>query len=133
DAIVQFTQGAIARPNYVVKNNNTEHLVYSNDISLRYRNDRTSYRTGYNIRTETDGQFTPPPAGAKVNFSGYTAVNNFDAFGRIAASQYIFKITPMDDGVLNVPQYDENDNFTGYNRNVHGVDGYVWRNDLEII
>lgn len=133
DAIVQFTQGAIARPNYVVKNNGTEHLVYSNDISLRYRNDRTSYRTGYNIRTEADGAFTPPPAGAKVNFSGYTAVNNFDAFGRIATGQYIFKMTPMDDGVLNVPLYDENDNFTGYNRNVNGENGFIWPNDLDII
>jgi len=120
---IQFTQGAIARPNYVVKNNGTEHLVYSNDVSLRYRNDKTSYRTGYNARRTEDGEFAPPPAGALVNLSGYMVVNNFDAFGRIAANQSIFKITPMDDGVL----------WIGDNRNVNGENGFVWNNDLTVV
>jgi len=120
---IQFTQGAIARPNYVVKNNGTEHLVYSNDISLRYRNDKAQYREGYNVRREADGQFVPPPAGALVNLSGYMVVNNFDAFGRIASGASIFKITPMDDGVL----------WIGDNRNVNGENGYVWNNDLEVV
>lgn len=131
--IVQFTQGAIARPNYAIKNNGTEHLVYSNDISLRYRNDRKVYRTGYNIRTAEDGDFVPPPAGAKIDLSGYLVVNNFDAFERVASGQSIFKITPMDDGILNVPQYDNDGKFIGYSRNVNGENGFTWPNDLTII
>lgn len=124
NSTVQFADGPIARPNYAVKNNGTEHLIYSNDISLRFRNDRASYRSTYNTRREADGEFAPPPAGARIDISGYMVVNDFNPpFGNIETGQSIFKITPMDDGVL----------WVGDTRNVNGENGFTWPNDLTII
>ena len=123
NSTVQFSQEG-ARPNYAVKNNNQENLVLSNDISLRYRNDRTSYRTGYNARRTEDGQFTPPPAGALIDLSGYMVLNSFDPFSVVdPTNNFIFKITPMDDGIV----------WIGDQRNVAGQNGFVWPNDLKII
>jgi len=120
NATVQHSQIDGARPNYAIKDNGTEHLLYSNDISLRFRNDRTQYRQGYNIRRTEDGGFSAPSLGTLVDISGYMVVNNFDTFAKIAANQHIFKISPMDDGVL----------WIGDNRNVNGENGFVWNNDL---
>lgn len=120
---VQFTQGAIARPNYAVRTGNDPALVYSNDISLRYRNDRTAYRDGYNRRQGDDGLFTPPPAGALINLSGFLGLNNFDVFESIEPSSIIFKVAPFDDGIVWIDGV----------RNVNGENDFTWPNDLTIV
>ena len=62
-------------------------ILYTTDTSLRFRNDRgSSYgdNLNYNYRrlpAELDGPYTPPPAGAIVDISGYIVVNTFNPAG----------------------------------------------------
>ena len=73
-------------------------LLFNRDISLRYRNDRTTYRTGYNYRRPEDGRFVAPASGTLANVQGFMVLDNFDE--RVADGRYSFHIVPWDDGVL---------------------------------
>jgi len=99
------------RPWFVLSDGTT--VLYSNDTSLRFRNDRgfgyaynsdTEQGLNYNWRRlaeELDGPFTPPPAGAIVDVSGYIVVNTFNPAGFDESStQATLKIAPWDDGIL---------------------------------
>jgi hypothetical protein len=93
------------RPRITLSDGNT--IIYTYDTSLRYRNDRgSSYgnNLAYNYRrlaAELDGPYTPPPAGAIVNISGYLVVDTFDPDGLNEATiQSTLKIVPWDDGIV---------------------------------
>lgn len=97
--------------------------ILTTDTSLRFRNDRASYRTGYNFRrTATDGAFVPPPPGAVVNLSGFIVMNNFNVDGRGADN---YKIAPWDDGYVWVPGEAEG--------TFVRVQPEGWPNDLQVV
>ena len=106
------------RPNWALKQGND--LIYIYDTSLRYRNDRPIYRTGYNYR-RTD--FTPPPAGATVDVSGFITLNNLDPDSKNASGMQSMSINPWDDGIvwLNDVKYE------------NGVNGFTWPNDVVVV
>lgn len=87
-----------ARPWMYVGNENA--ILPTTDTSLRFRNDRATYRTGYNNRKTEDGPFAPPPPGAIIDLSGFIVMNSFNV-DNTGANTY--KIVPWDDGVVWVP------------------------------
>jgi len=87
------------RPN--IRTNSGGSFVYNRDISLRYRNDRPNYRTGYNFRRpDIDGDFVPPLDGSQVNISGFLVIDDFNVDNHFPAGEGAFFISPMEDGVL---------------------------------
>lgn len=94
-----------------------ETYISTNDMSLRYRNDRELYgfkveedggekdtvlSLGYNYRRpEIDGDFTPPPGGSVVDISGYYLVNPSYDPQDVDESfpQGIIRIIPWSDGI----------------------------------
>lgn len=99
------------RPWFVLSDGTS--ILYSNDTSLRFRNNRgfgyaynseTGQGLDYNWRRlaeDLDGPFTPPPAGAIVDVSGYIVVNTFNPAGFDESSTTsTLKIAPWDDGIL---------------------------------
>lgn len=99
------------RPWFVLSDGTS--ILYSNDTSLRFRNDRgfgyafnaeTEQGLNYNWRRlaeDLDGPFTPPPAGAIVDVAGYIVVNTFNPAGfDESATTSTLKIAPWDDGIL---------------------------------
>ncbi len=87
-----------ARPWMYVGNENA--ILPTTDTSLRFRNDRAAYRTGYNNRRPIDGPYVPPVPGTVVDLSGFIVVNSFNVDNTGANT---FKIVPWDDGVVWVP------------------------------
>ncbi len=106
------------RPNWALKQG--DNLVYIYDTSLRVRNDRPIYRTGYNYR-RTD--FTPPPAGASVDVSGFITLNTDDPDGKNATGMQSMTINPWDDGIV----------WLNDAKNENGVNGFVWPNDIVVV
>jgi hypothetical protein len=86
------------RPWMYVGNENA--ILPTTDTSLRFRNDRATYRTGYNNRKTEDGPFAPPPPGSIIDLSGFIVMNSFNV-DNTGANTY--KIVPWDDGVVWVP------------------------------
>ena len=86
------------RPWMYVGNENA--ILPTTDTSLRFRNDRATYRTGYNNRRTADGAFAPPPPGSIIDLSGFIVMNSFNV-DNTGANTY--KIVPWDDGVVWVP------------------------------
>lgn len=113
------------RPNWALKQG--DNLIYIYDTSLRVRNDRSTYRTGYNYRHGADGNFEPPPAGSVVNVSGYITLNTDDPDAKNASGLYSFTINPYDDGYvwLNGTRYKTGDQVGGQTLD--------WPNDIEIV
>ncbi|HKI47092.1 MAG TPA: hypothetical protein VKA08_17310, partial [Balneolales bacterium] len=109
------------RPNWALKQG--DNLIYIYDTSLRYRNDRSTYRTGYNFRHTQDGTFEPPPPGAIVNLSGYITMSGDNPDGLNASGQESFSINPFDDGIVWLNDV----------KHENGIDGFEWPNDLEIV
>lgn len=108
------------RPWMYVGNENA--ILPTTDTSLRFRNDRSSYRTGYNNRKTEDGPFAPPPPGAIIDLSGFIVMNSFNV-DNTGANTY--KIVPWDDGVVWVPGETEG---TFVRLTPEG-----WPNDLKIV
>lgn len=96
--VINRLVAATGRPWMYVGNDNA--ILPTTDTSLRFRNDRATYRTGYNFRRTQDGAYTPPPPGSIVDLSGFIVVNSFNVDNTGANS---FKIVPWDDGVVWVP------------------------------
>ncbi len=87
------------RPN--IRTNSGGSFVYNRDISLRYRNDRPTYRTGYNFRRpDIDGDFVPPLDGSQINISGFLVIDDFNVDNHFPAGEGALFISPMEDGVL---------------------------------
>ena len=136
NAVISFRETG-DRPNWGISQNNSQ--VYNRDMALRYRNDRNQYRERYNFRRpadvtvggetfESDGDFTPPPAGSAVNVNGFLVLDDFTPGGApLTADGDIFRIVPWDDGVLW--------SGTGENlqKNVNGQDGFEWPDDFEVL
>lgn len=108
------------RPWMYVGNENA--ILPTTDTSLRFRNDRASYRTGYNNRKTEDGPYAPPPPGAIIDLSGFIVMNSFNV-DNTGANTY--KIVPWDDGVVWVPGETEG---TFVRLTPEG-----WPNDLKIV
>jgi hypothetical protein len=107
--LIDRIEAPTGRPWFVLSDGTS--ILYSNDTSLRFRNDRSSggndYSTlglGYNARrlaADLDGPFTPPAPGAVVDISGFIVVNTFNPAGfDESGDQSTLKIVPWDDGVV---------------------------------
>jgi hypothetical protein len=96
--IVASTEAPTGRPNYYISDDGVTAMG-GNDISLRFRNDRTSsgYRTGYNWIRPSEGPFTPPDPGSVVNINGFLVGTSFNYAG---IGNQGLKISPWDDGVI---------------------------------
>ncbi|SMO83935.1 T9SS type A sorting domain-containing protein [Gracilimonas mengyeensis] len=119
-----------SRVDYSVNADGTR--IYGYDTSLRYRNDRPTYRTvegthDYNWRRAEDGDFEPP-VGALANVSGFLTLSGDDPDGVLAPSaEELWSINPFEDGVL------WRQNSAGEDiRLVDGENGFEWPNDFEI-
>ena len=130
-----------ARPNWALRQGDAVAIIY--DVSLRFRNDKTPYRDGYNYRRETsttdangnpgEGPFQPPAIGSLVNVSGFLTLDTFDPAGYAGDSdndgetndEAFFKINPMDDGVYWF------DNGDGTFNKLTEADGIA--NDVEVV
>ena len=108
------------RPWMYIGNDNA--ILPTTDTSLRFRNDRAAYRTGYNNRKPEDGAYAPPPPGAIIDLSGFIVMNSFNV-DNTGANTY--KIVPWDDGVVWVPGETEG---TFVRLTPEG-----WPNDLKIV
>lgn len=92
-----------------------ETVIFTRDVSLRYRNDRGTYaydpdnatnpiNRRYNYRRleeSLDGPFTAPAPGSIVDLSGFVyAPNNFDPVGfDESATTRTLRIAPWEDGI----------------------------------
>lgn len=113
------------RPNWALKQGN--NLIYIYDTSLRMRNDKSTYRDGYNYRHGEDPTFEPPAAGSVVNVSGYLTLNSDDPDGLNASGLNSFTINPFDDGYvwLGGTRYADGDPYAGSTLS--------WPNDIEVV
>lgn len=110
--------------------------IYGYDVSLRYRNDRPTYRTveddhDYNWRREEDGDFEPP-VGALADVSGFLTLSGTghaaDLEQDIApGTEDVFSLNPWDDGVL-WRQNNDGDDI----RLVDGEGDFSWPNDFVV-
>lgn len=116
--VIDRIDGPTGRPWFVLSDGTT--VLYSNDTSLRFRNDRgfgyafnDNASLNYNWRRlseDLDGPFAPPPAGAIVDISGYILVNTFNPAGFDESSvQSTLKIAPWDDGIRWTQDGDDTD------------------------
>ena len=115
------------RPN--IRTNSGGSFVYNRDISLRYRNDRPNYRTGYNFRRPTvDGDFEPPFDGSQINISGFLVIDDFNVDSHFPAGEGAFFISPMEDGVLwlNDVRFENGDD-------IGGGEIFEWPVDFEVL
>lgn len=75
--------------------------IYTYDLSLRFRNDRTDsgYLPGWNYRRPSvEGDFVAPPAGALVNVNGFLIVNGGNDPDGIYGDEAPLSINPFEDG-----------------------------------
>ena len=119
----------VGRPWFITTDGTS--ILTSNDTSLRFRNDRTNYADGLNynwrrLAENLDGPFTPPPAGAVMNLSGFLVVNTFNPGPALdeSTAQSTLKIAPWDDGTLWIA-----DGTDAANR----LTPEGWPNDLQVL
>ncbi len=93
--VVNSFQAPTGRPWLYVGDENA--ILPTTDTSLRFRNDKNPYRTGYNFRRGDDGPYSPPPPGSIANISGFIVMNTFNPDNTGAGT---YKIAPWDDGVV---------------------------------
>jgi hypothetical protein len=132
DATVSNRLYPNTRPYFAV--NQGDIRIYTADISLRYRNDRSLYKTGYNWRraaTEVNGEgdFVPPVNGSLVDASGYLLVNQFNpdnhsslGVGGTSTAFSSFKLVPWDDGIV----------WLNGVKNTNGVGDFTWNQDIVV-
>ncbi|WP_428235893.1 T9SS type A sorting domain-containing protein [Gracilimonas sp.] len=102
--------------------------IYVYDTSLRYRNDHAigaeGYLPSYNARriNAEDGLFEAPASGANVDISGFINYVGDDPDALVPSGNGAFSINPFEDGVV----------WLNGERNVDGVDGFEWPNDLVV-
>lgn len=89
------------RPNWAWSSAGTGARVASDDISLRYRNDRAGvYQPPYFVRP-ADDPFTPPPPGAVVDVQGFVLFRgNFDQFNIGSPPNGFLIVSPFTDDDL---------------------------------
>ena len=75
-------------------------FVYFSDTSLRYRNDRSDYRDGYNWRRPEDGDFVPPNVGSLVRGSGFLVINTFPTDNHFPEGEGTLRLNLYEDGIL---------------------------------
>ncbi len=94
------------RPDYNVTTDAGTTSVSGYDTSLRYRNDRDgTYPSSFNVRT--DGEFSPPPSGARLNLSGFLhmpGLTGSDPFSLGVPNGAVMAISPMADSDLIVTE-----------------------------
>lgn len=75
-------------------------FVYFDDISHRFRNDRSDYRDGYNWRRPEDGDFTPPNVGSLVRGSGFLVISDFPTDDHFPDGEGTLRLSLYEDGIL---------------------------------
>ncbi|MBO6576394.1 MAG: T9SS type A sorting domain-containing protein [Rhodothermales bacterium] len=91
------------RPNWLVSSDGGTTLASFYDMSLRYRNDRSDYPSGWNT---LDNDFVPPPAGATVNVQGFVVFQGDDPFNRAIpqGSEALLNFVPFADSDLEITE-----------------------------
>ncbi|NNE71061.1 MAG: hypothetical protein HKN29_11960, partial [Rhodothermales bacterium] len=91
------------RPDWLVSTDGGATLASFYDMSLRYRNDRSDYPSGWNT---LDDDFVPPPPGAAVNLQGFVVFQGDDPFNRAIpqGSEALLNIVPFADSDLEITQ-----------------------------
>ena len=91
------------RPNYQWVSDGATAVVNADDISLRYRNDRSGadgYPNPPYAKRPTNDPFVPPPTGAVVEVQGFAALRAFDFDNDILEAA--MSVAPWEDSDLNV-------------------------------
>ncbi len=100
--VLTRTAANTARPDFNVSTDGGATSISMYDTSLRYRNDRAGTYPGYNPRSSTS-PFIPPPAGARVNLSGFMTLpgtSGSDPYALGVPSGMVYAINPMADSDL---------------------------------
>ena len=103
-AIVEASVAADAgRPNFQWRSSDADAVVNSDDLSLRYRNDRNGGpgypNPPYNTRSPDD-PFVPPSTGAVVRIQGFVSFPAFDFDNDIEPGGAAFVVAPFQDSDL---------------------------------
>ncbi|MDX1438849.1 MAG: T9SS type A sorting domain-containing protein [Rubricoccaceae bacterium] len=109
DALVTANQDQNDRVDYQYSSSGTDATANSDDISLRFRNDRdcdTEYlpAAGWNCRIDADGPFVAPAIGATINVQGYALYRNFDFTGNSVPTGVIMRVSPWEDEDLEITE-----------------------------
>ena len=94
--VIDRTIDNTGRPDWMISTDGGQTLLHIYDISLRYRNDRSTYQPGFNTRNPND-PFVPPPPGSVINLQGYLVFQGDDPFGIGQPNGAIFAIAPWED------------------------------------
>ncbi|MDA1029544.1 MAG: T9SS type A sorting domain-containing protein [Bacteroidetes bacterium] len=100
--VLTRTASSGGRPDFNVSTDGGQTSVSMYDTSLRYRNDRAGKYPGYNPRA-ANNPFTPPPAGARVNLSGFMTMpggTGSDPYSLGLPKGLLYAINPMADSDL---------------------------------
>jgi hypothetical protein len=104
EALVTASVAADAgRPNYQFSSSGADAVVNGDDISLRYRNDRSGgdgYPNPPYATRPPDDPFIPPATGAVIEVQGFAALRAFDFDGDIAVDA--MSVAPWEDEDLQV-------------------------------
>ncbi|MEP1304991.1 MAG: T9SS type A sorting domain-containing protein [Balneola sp.] len=126
------------RVDWAINENGSRMYMY--DISLRYRNDRgLGYLPGWNYRRlpglegGSDGNFTPPPAGAVVNVNGFINLQGDDPDGTVAANQISWSMSPFEDGILWTTDDNTGDPLRCVDGELCNGETLVWPSDVEVV
>lgn len=89
------------RPSFVLRDKTTGQVIQNDDLSARYRNDRTQYPDPpFNT---LDDDFVAPPAGATVNIEGFALLRtDFDAGDNFTPDEGFISISPWEDDDLEI-------------------------------
>ncbi len=103
-AIVEASEANdTGRPNYQWRSSDADAVVNSDDISLRYRNDRnggTGYPNPPYARRDPSDPFIPPATGAVVQIRGFVSFPAFDFDNDIEPGGAAFTVAPFEDDDL---------------------------------
>lgn len=100
-------------------------FVYFADTSLRFRNDRSDYRDGYNWRRPEDGDFVPPNVGSLVRASGFLGINTFPTDDHFPDGEGTLRLNLYEDGI----RWLDNDT----RLEVGVTPGFEWPVDFEVL
>ena len=84
NVLVTAVGTSTSRVDFLMQDPTTGAQIHFYDTSLRFRNDRTLYRNGYNRRQGGDGSFEVPTVGSLINISGYLVLFNDTGGGLVS-------------------------------------------------
>lgn len=101
--VFQSPNATDSRPTWALRDLATGSIIDIDDISVRYRNDRSDYPSDFNRH---DGEFVAPTVGARVNIQGFAQLtrSSFDPFSIGDPSNARMQLVPWSDSDLVITQ-----------------------------